>query len=311
MNPAIDKIYMVNNFQLGQVHRPIEMIASAGGKGLNVARVARLLGEEVGATGPLGGGNGAYVEKKIIELNIKPMFIYTQGETRICINVTDVITQQSTEVLEDGPVLTQEEGELFLQEFESMMPSIDLITISGSLPQGLGNDYYAKLIVIGKRHGKKVLLDTSGAAFSEGIKALPYLIKPNEDEISKVYDGPITTIEDMILAIQYFKNLGIQIPIISLGKDGSLAGLQEGIYKVRIPPVNVVNTVGSGDAFIAGCAVALERGFSEVDMIRMATACGTVNTQYAHTGYVEADLVSAYYEQVIVTKVADYKKGEY
>jgi len=306
MNPAIDKIYMVNNYELGQVHRPSEMIASPGGKGLNVARVAKLMGETVGATGPLGGGNGAYIKKGIEALEILPMFCDIEGETRICINVTDVVSQQCTEVLESGPVLTDQEVDRQLAVFRGLLDKTDVVTISGSMAKGLPVDFYGQLIKETKAAGKKVLLDSSGDAFVQGVKAKPYAIKPNEDEIVKVYDGPVATQEEKIDAIRFFKNEGIELPIISMGKEGSLVGLSDGIYKVTIPPVQVVNTVGSGDAFIAGLAVGLQRGLDEKDLLKMATACGTANTQYAQTGYVEQDLVAEYFERVVLEKVADY-----
>lgn len=306
MNPAIDKIYLVNNYTLGEVHRPTEMIASPGGKGLNVARVAKLMGEEVGATGPLGGGNGAYVRKGVEDLGIHSVFCEIQGETRICINVTDVESQQCTEVLESGPVLTEREAKAQLAKFESLMDKVDVVTISGSMAKGLPTDFYARLIGIAKSHGIKSILDSSGDAFVEGIKAKPFAIKPNEDEIRKVYDGPVDTVEGKIQAIRFFKNKGIQLPVISMGKDGSLAGLLDGIYKITIPTVKVINTVGSGDSFVAGLAVGVTNGLSEKDMLKMATACGTANTQYAQTGFVERDVVAGYFEQVEIEKIADY-----
>ena len=94
--------------------------------------------------------------------------------------------------------------------------------------------------------------------------------------------------------------------MISLGKDGSLAGLSDGIYKVDFPRVDIINTVGSGDSFIAGCAVALVRKYSETDTLKFATACGSANTQYSQTGYVEQDKVDEFFEKVTVKKIADY-----
>lgn len=306
MNPAIDKIYIVDNYKLGEVHRPSAMIASPGGKGLNVARVAKLMGENVGATGPLGGGNGAYIRKGIESLGIESLFCDIDGESRICINVTDVVNQQCTEVLEEGPTLTEAEADRQLTLFADLMDQVDVVTISGSMAKGLPVDFYGKLIEAASEKGVKTLLDSSGEAFVAGLKATPYAIKPNEDEIIKVYDGQVESMEGKIEAIRFFKKEGIELPIISMGEDGSLAGLSDGIYKVTIPQVSVVNTVGSGDSFIAGLAVAMQRGMNEIDQLKMATACGTANTQYAQTGFVEPKVVEKYFEQVTANKVAEY-----
>ncbi len=306
MNPSIDKIYFVNDFRLGEVHRPTDMIASPGGKGLNVARVAKLMGEVVGATGPLGGGNGDFIQKGVVDLGIKSLFCPIAGESRICVNVSDVVNQHSTEVLEAGPVISEEEAAVQLKLFTDLMNDTDVVTMSGSMAKGLPTDYYGQLIQAAKDKGVRTLLDSSGEAFVAGVKAKPYAIKPNEDEIKKVYHEPVETIEDKMAAIRFFKNEGIELPIISMGKDGSLAGLSDGIYKVSIPSVKVVNTVGSGDSFIAGLAIGLQRGLDEQSMLKMATACGTANTQYAQTGFVEPDVVDGYYKQVTVEKIAEY-----
>lgn len=306
MNPAIDKIYFVDDYVLGEVHRPRETIASPGGKGLNVARVSKLMGEEVWATGPLGGGNGAFIKKGVEALGIVDAFCDIEGETRICINVTDVISQKCTEVLEGGPVLSEEEVLKQEETFDGLMEKAEVVTISGSLAKGLPSDFYGRLIEKAKAHGIKVILDSSGQAFSGGVQAKPFAIKPNEDEIKQIYSGPVQSLEDKIQAIRYFKSQAIEMPMISLGKDGCLAGLSGGIYKVSIPPLEVVNTVGSGDSFVAGLAVGIRRGLSEVDLLKMATACGTANTQFPQTGYVEEDLVMKYFDQVIVEKIADY-----
>ena len=296
MNPAIDKIY--------SVHRPEEVIASAGGKGLNVARVARLLGEEVTVSGLLGGGNGTYIHRKVEELGIHSRFSRVNGETRICINVTDTQSGLCTEVLEPGPIVSEEEASDFLKLFEALTKEAHVITISGSLPKGLPADFYKVLIQIAGKHGKPVLLDTSSDALERALDAEPYLIKPNMDEIKRIY--PLINEEKLPDAIIELKNRGIRMPIISMGKKGSLAGLSDGIYRISVPKVETINSVGSGDAFIAGCAVGLRRGLSEVEIIKLAAACGTANTQFRQTGYVEPVMVDAFMKRTILEKVKDY-----
>lgn len=303
MNPAIDKVYIIDNYKLGEVHRPIKTVASAGGKGLNVAKVAKTMGEKVAATGLLGGSNGDFINNKVKELGIESRFIKVSGETRICVNVSDTVNQISTEILEAGPVVSEYEVDKFIKAYENMLNDVKVVTISGSLPKGISNDFYKVLIDIAKKHDKKVILDTSSKAFIEGIKAIPYMVKPNTDEIKQVYNGDVSTLEGLVKAIEHFKKMGVEVPVISLGKDGCIAGLDEGIYRFTIPPARVINTVGSGDSFIAGCAIGLEREMSQIDMIRMGMACGTANTQFAQTGYVEKELVDLYFGQVKVAEI--------
>lgn len=305
MNPAIDKIYFVDNYQLGEVHRPSKLIASAGGKGLNVARVSKLVGEEVTATGLLGGSSGQFIHNEVLRLGIKSEFENVLGETRVCINVTDQLNQLCTEVLEPGPTITEEEAYNFINRYRKLAQQANVITLSGSLPKGVPSSFYTKLVEIGGELEKKVLLDSSSTPFIEGVKAQPYLIKPNKDEIKQIYDGDISNIDGISKAIRYFKSIGIEIPVISMGKEGSIAGLKDGIYQLTIPPVDVINTVGSGDSFIAGCAVGFERGYSDLDAVKLGTACGTANTQFPQTGYVTKKTVDYFFSQVMINKLMD------
>ena len=118
MNPAIDKVYAIDDFEVNQVFRPKAMTATAGGKGLNVARVAHILGEAVMATGFLGGSTGQFIHRKIEEMGLINRFVSIQGETRICINIMDEKNTTSTEVLEPGPTVSQEECALFIEQYE-------------------------------------------------------------------------------------------------------------------------------------------------------------------------------------------------
>ena len=305
MNPAIDKIYFVENYQINEVHRPTKVIDSAGGKGLNVARVANIIGEEVAATGFVGGGNGKFIENAIEKLGIINRFVHIESNSRICINVTDTVHKTCSEVLEPGPHIHVNEEKQFLEAFNDMIKDVDVITISGSLPQGVSADFYSKLIQEANRQQKKVILDSSKEALQLGILAKPYAIKPNKDEIKTFYKGSLDSIDGLIDALVFFQNQGVKMPIISLGSAGSLIAYENKVYQVKIPRINVINTVGSGDAFVAGCAVGLSRQYSLEDTLRLATACGCVNAMHQQTGYVTEEEVCDFTKQVIVEKIAD------
>lgn len=303
LNPAIDKVYLVEDYELGEVHRPVRTIASPGGKGLNVAKVAYALEREVDATGFLGGSSGDFLEQRVMEIGIKSKFLKIGGETRTCVNVSDLKKGMSTEVLEAGPTISEEEQAKFLVHFETIIGNYNVITISGSLPQGVRKDYYRTLIEICHKQHKKVLLDTSGEAFIKGIEGVPYLVKPNATEIKSCYPKGISSLQDAKEALMQFKCTGIELPIISMGKDGCVAAIENQVYHFTIPSVDVVNTVGSGDSFIAGCAVGLDKGDCIEDMIKLAIACGTANTQFEETGHVTKELVQYYKKQVKVTLI--------
>lgn len=298
-NPAIDRVYFVKDFVMGEVRRPISMTYSAGGKGLNVARVARIMNACVGAMGFVGGYNGEFIKTEVEKLGIINEFTQIAGETRNCINISDE-NGASGEILEQGPVISEAEALSFLQSFEKALEKYDIIAVSGSLPKGLDSQFYCKMIECAKKQGKKIIVDTSGQTLKDVIKAKPYMVKPNRDELSAYLGKTIESLSDVADSLKALKEEGIEIPLISLGKDGAMAYIDGKTYKFTTPAVNVKNTVGSGDSTIAGIVTGLDRGMNIIDSIRLGMASGTANTQFEQTGLVCCELVEKYYKEIIV-----------
>ncbi len=309
MNPTVDRVYIIDNFIQGNIYRADNVSVTAGGKGLNVAKVARILGENVAAGGLIGGDTGNYIKKSIKSIGIKDSFVQIKDETRTCVNITDSIADKSTEILELGPDVGEDEYLRFIEDFKSIINKYNVIVISGSLPRGLSSNTYAELINIANSFGKKVIFDSSGVSFREGIISKPFMVKPNRDEIKEfletdsIKDNESITLESLIGALHKMSDMGIELPVISLGKDGCIAKVEGEIYKYDAPEVDVVNTVGSGDSFVAGCAVSISRGENYKDAIRLGMACGIANTQFKETGMVSTELVNKFYGLVKVRRV--------
>lgn len=298
-NPAIDRVYFVDSFEMGEVHRPLKMTCTAGGKGLNVARVSHILGADVAAMGFVGGFNGEFIKSEVEKLGIKSLFTGTSGETRICVNISDK-DGESGEILEPGPEITPEEEKRFLADFERCIGGYEIICASGSLPKGLDGSFYCTLVRIAKKHGKKIIADTSGKNLEAVISEKPYMIKPNSFELAQLLGQEIKSPADIKNALVYLAGRGIEVPLITLGKDGAMAYVDNTFYKFTSPAVNAKNTVGSGDSTVAGIATGLCRGMNTVDAIRLGMAAGTANTQFEATGFVECELVEKYYREITV-----------
>ena len=186
LNVSIDKAYKIKgSVESGKVIRVLECNNTAGGKGLNVSRVISICGEEVLATGFVGGHCGALVEELLENDNIKNQFTHVNSETRSCINILDE-NNISTEFLEKGSYVNKNEIDKFIEDFNKIIDNSNIITISGSVPQGVPTDIYATLIKMIKATNKKVILDASGDLLKEGIKALPTMIKPNSEEMENL-----------------------------------------------------------------------------------------------------------------------------
>ena len=303
LNCSLDKIYTVPELVRGGVVRAATTSNTAGGKGLHVANVCSLLGEEYLATGFLGGHTGAMIADILREKGIRQDFVKIRGETRACINIGTPDGLQ-TEVLEAGPAISPVEAEEFRIKYRTLLPSADVVVGSGSLPQGLPRTFYGELIALARAAGKRFLLDTSGATLAESLAEKPFFIKPNRDEIEALTGGRISSPEDAVREARSFMDSGIELPIVSLGADGSVAGWQGRMYRVRLPHLTVINAVGSGDSFVAGIAVGLRRGYEIEELLRFASACGAANVLEAESGAVAPKKVEEIFAQVRVEEIA-------
>lgn len=301
LNVAIDRSYVVDNFNKGEVIRVLKCTKTPGGKGLNVARVIKLCGESVLATGFIGGHSGAFVKDRLNDENISHDFLHTASETRICINVLDR-EGTSTEFLEPGETIRDNELEGFLKKFESIVDETDVVTISGSAPKGISPDIYSKLIKLVKNKGKKVILDTSGQLLIEGIKACPTMIKPNRDEIKGLFEISNDSIYELAEGAKKLNSMGIEIVVVSLGSKGAIVVTNNSVYHGRPPNITPVNTVGAGDSMVAAFAVGLTRNYSVEEMLRYAIAVSAANTLTMTTGHFNEEDRKALQDKIIITK---------
>lgn len=285
LNAAIDKRYVVEGYQEGQVNRVKECSYVPGGKGLNVSKPASIYGAEVVATGFVGGHAGNYIEDSLKPFGIKSEFYHVEAESRSCINIWDEVNHVQTEFLEPGFTLTEREFEGFEQKFRTLVKGAKIVAMSGSVPKGLDGTAYQRLVKIVKEAGKPVILDTSGQLLEMGIQAAPTLIKPNIDEIRMLTGKICDNISDIIEAAKEIHRNGVEIVAVSLGADGSLVVGEEGTFRAEVPKIDAVNTVGCGDAMIAGFAIGIEEGLSLPEMLRKASAVSAAAAMREETGF--------------------------
>ncbi|WP_238860098.1 MULTISPECIES: 1-phosphofructokinase family hexose kinase [unclassified Clostridium] len=302
LNASVDKRYEIDDIKKGQVMRARYVENTPGGKGLHVANVATILKEDCIATGLLGGKSGEFIEESLKKYGIKQDFVKISGETRSCLAfITDDNVQ--TEILEPGPEVSEIEQQNFLDKYIDLIEKASVVVASGSVPKNVPKIFYRKLVEMANSQGKKFLLDTSGELLREGIEGKPYFIKPNKDEIEALTGRSIRSVEDAIREIKEFQSKGISLVAISLGKDGSIAGFEGKYYKVNVPKIETVNPVGSGDSYVAGIAVALQRKYDIKDTLKFASACGTANAMEKETGFVSESIVNELFNKVTVEEI--------
>ncbi|MEY8370235.1 tagatose-6-phosphate kinase [Aerococcaceae bacterium 50-4] len=303
LNPSIDISYTLPYLKLDTTNRTAEVNKTAGGKGINVTRVIHDLKKNVLASGLIGGNLGKAIIENLNEVGIKSDFYPISGETRNCIAILH--EGQQTEILESGPTITAGESMNFLTHFKDIATQADVITISGSLPKGLSDNYYAKMIQIACDLDKVTVLDTSKTYLSSALESpfKPTVIKPNIHELSELLNKEVSanpTHLKTILENDLFSE--IEWIVVSLGADGAFAKHNNKFYKVSIPSIPVVNPVGSGDATVAGIASALEEQLDDINLLKQAMTTGMLNTMESITGHIDINHFDNLFNRVTVTE---------
>ncbi len=272
VNPALDQTVFVDNFQAGAVNRSRAMRFDAGGKGVNVASFLADHGLDVAVTGFLGEENASTFEHHFARKGIEDHFIRLPGETRINIKIVDEANQQTTDVNAPGQIPGEYAVENFYKQIETLAKTCEWFVLSGNIQPGLSPTFYAELIRFLQAKERKVALDTSGEALAEGLKAGPYLVKPNINELSALVGETLTEITVIHRAARSMLNEKTQIVVVSMGKDGALFCGQEASFLAVPPNLAVKSTVGAGDAMVAGLVAGLTQKMSLEACARLATA---------------------------------------
>ncbi|OCG00380.1 hexose kinase [Gilliamella sp. wkB112] len=305
MNPSVDISYPLNKLVINDINRVSNVKKTAGGKGLNVTRGIKYSEIPVLASGVIGGTTGEFIQKELNNDNIDYNFYITEHESRNCIAILHEGNQ--TEILESGPILNDQDVNVFFQHFQSLLNKSKVITISGSLPQGFPLNFYTQLIAEAKKYQIPVLLDTSGKILLETLQSndKPFLIKPNRDELQQITQMDIdpNNCDSLIRAINHPLLNNIPYVIISLGKNGAFARCNNHFYQISIPKINVVNPVGSGDVTLAGLAVSIHENENTQAMLKRAMTMGMLNAMESQTGFVNMNKYIDYYQKVIVSSI--------
>ncbi|MCO8290611.1 hexose kinase [Tetragenococcus halophilus] len=303
MNPSIDISYPLEKLVIDRVNRVNSVSKTAGGKGLNVTRVLCQLNEPVKASGMLGGNFGQFIREHLDEEGIKHDFSEISSETRNSIAILH--EENQTEILESGPEISKNELNTFFETYKRLLREVDIVTISGSLPRGVRKDYYSILIEEANRQSTKTILDTSGETLTKSIQgdSKPYLIKPNEEEISQVLGYKINARVDLKNALKSDLFNDIEWVVVSLGKDGALVKHKKTIYKIDIPSIEVINPVGSGDATLAGLTYGISSGRTPEEIMRAGMVAGMLNTMNQKTGHIDVQQFDQLLIQVSVNKI--------
>jgi len=302
-NVALDRTLLVRGYAIGGTHRASEVLLVAGGKGPNVARVARALGVPALALGLVGGVTGRLFAEMATREGLPTEFVWIAGETRNTINVVDPDAPSSTLINEPGPVVNATEWEAFAALVRARAAGSDLVTFNGSLPRGVPAEALADLARALCAAGVRLVIDTSGEALRLSLSVAPWLVKVNGEEAGEALGWPVRALADAQRAAREMRERGAQMVILTLGADGAVVSSPEGDWWAVPPTVRALCPVGSGDALLAGWAVGLLQGKPLSEALRLAVAVAAANELTLGAGYFRQDDLDRLLPQVQVQRL--------
>ncbi|MCA9837430.1 MAG: 1-phosphofructokinase [Trueperaceae bacterium] len=272
-NPALDITYKVQKIKFDDTTRATKVYRAAGGKGINVSRVAARLNHPTIAMGFIGGRAGLEIEDLLESEGVRTWFCHHKDSTR-----TNTIIQDTSgrQIRISGPG-----AKVKAKETQALMDSIfhlkapDFLTLSGSILKGMPLDFYKQAFDHANADGIRVAVDADGDELYHAVEAGVHVIKPNQYELERLTGKSITTIDDALLASKDIVKKGVQIVLSSLGARGALLVSENEAWQAAPPKVKVDSAVGSGDSLLAGSLVALAEGKSYAEALQLGVACGT------------------------------------
>jgi 1-phosphofructokinase/tagatose 6-phosphate kinase len=306
LNAAIDKTLAVPNFRLGRRHRSVEQTTLPGGKGVNVARALKALGQPVIATGFAGGPAGTRIVEGLTAESVLTDFVRIREESRTNTAVLDPTSGEHTEVNERGPRVSEHEVELFRDKLLYLARGAQICVFAGSLPRGVDSDIYAGLIRELRKTGVTTVVDTDGEPFRLAVRAEPNVVSPNVLEAEELVGHEFSDDDDCLVAVHEMAQLGASEAIMTAPNGCFAQVLDDGaprLYRLRLEPLEPVATVGSGDAFLAGYVAARYSGSSPSECLRFGVACGAESTQHVGAGAIDPRAVERLMSDIEVEQV--------
>lgn len=282
LNPALDVTTATSKVEPHRKLRCTNPYYDPGGGGINVSRAMHILGGASDAFAVLGGSTGAHVSKLLNGEGIDLTAFEIAGETRICTTLMEEATGEHYRFVLPGPEVHSDEVSALTGAFEQalMVRDYSFVVLSGSLPNGIPLDTYAKFTHMAEARGAKVILDAKGAELEAAVAESPYLVRLNHLEAQELIGGDDAEEAAHLLAGRLVEDEVTEVAIVALGHHGTAVATKEGWAHCAPPKVNVVSAVGAGDSFVGALTLGLARGWDLHDAVRfgVAAAASAVTT---------------------------------
>ncbi len=308
LNPSLDLTVSVDKLVVDDVIRMKGMRKDPGGKGINVSRVVNTLGGATIAYGFIGGHEGGALSVLLAEEGILTSFIAIEGDTRINVIISELETGTQTRINADGPRVKVEDLDRLrtrLWKMGGLYCAAQFMVFAGSIPPGLTRTVYRDLIEEARDRGIRPVLDTDGEALKHGVKAGPYMIKPNTYELERLVGRELRNAgdEEIIKAAREVVDMGVEVVAVTRGKKNAVLVAGGKVYLGIPPEVKTVSAVGAGDSFLAAFLLALLQGKGFEEAFRWGLAAGSATAMTPGTELLRADDFQRLLAEAVVKEV--------
>lgn len=296
LNTTIDRSLEVPDFQVGKTLQARAIARSLSGKGVNVSRCLSDLGVASTVTGFVGRLEEGLYEASVRDTRISLEFVTVEGQTRTNTTIIDPENKTETHLREEGFKVTADEKLRLSQKLIQLAEQHKDFLFAGSLPPGFSPREFASLLLSLKEWGPRVMVDTSGEALLQAVSAEPFLIKPNEEELAEIAGKAVSTTEELLAAATPLLDR-MEYVIVTRGRGGAVLISRQGLYSglAALDPDRVKNTVGCGDALLAGFLSGLLTGTDMAEALRRGVAAGAASATAPAAGRLPRDV----YEELL------------
>jgi 1-phosphofructokinase family hexose kinase len=298
LNPAVDRELTVPTMEFDSVLRASEARVDFGGKGFNVSRLLKSMETPSTAVGFLGGRAGELLQDGLQSLGIGTDFVWVAEETRTNVSIVTQSHDHYIKVNEKGPLIHEVKQKELLEKIDSLAKRGDWWVLAGSLPPGIANDFYSRIVNVLNKHEAHAILDTSGESLKLGCVEKPFLVKPNAEEAHALTGLPMDTPSEIAAAAAEIRRIGAQNVVVSMGKAGALLHTAEGTWLTRSPKIKEKNPIGAGDSMVGGLVWALTQGIPLKEALGWGVASGAATASLSGTEVGSRPLIEELFARV-------------
>lgn len=307
VNAALDRTVTVPNFGASSRQRATDAIALPGGKGVNIARALRCLGEPVITTGFAGGRTGTTIIEALSDEGILNDFVRVHDDSRVSTAVIDPMSGGQTEINEVGPSIGSEEIEVLFSKLRYLSKGADCLVLAGSLPRDVPDDLYARILKELRAPNVITAVDAFGACLRTSLSGEPDIVSPNRREAEELVGYEFQDDADVAEGAEEIHQMGAGIVLIH-DREGCVARVPDGksrrLLRAHLPRIaDVAATVGSGDAFLAGFIASWIHTREPEAALRLAVATGAANALHLGAGVFDQEDVDAFSRRVEIEEL--------